>query len=612
MGSKDEDFYRFTLPAAGAVTLSFSHGYVDSSSVYWTFRLYNSEYQEINEYVSKGNVIEDNSSPVGLEAGTYYVRIVPYNTYSIQTIPYRLRVGYTQSDAWETEFNDQFADADLIPVNKSVGGSIMNDSDEDFYRFELDQADTVSITFKHDYLDYSGTVWQVYLYNDAFKQISRYDSKGTDARNLFGPSNLAAGTYYVKISPYSSYTYSTNTYVFSVSAGSESSPAPSQSPTPIPTSTPTASPTSTSSPTPTPEMKFTDVDPKQYYAKPIAWAVANGVTNGTSKTTFSPNTACTRGQIVTFLWKAAGKPEPSSTQNPFVDVKTKDYYFKPVLWAVENHITSGTDKTHFSPLKSCTRGEAVTFMWRANGSPSSPNSSFSDISQNSFYKKAVDWAVATGVTSGTGGNRFSPIKTCNRGEIVTFLYRHYVEAADVNPPRPEDTAYQNIIKGLSSSGYFLYDVDGDGTRELIVLLADEAAIRGSVYTVKDGRAIGLMDNETIMSMASVPGDRIGVVSRRGEKFICTRSWNSGYSHPYTSNTGEIKLYTLSGGNLSLSEKVEYRIQSMNPIVPGETDITWTVNGSSTALDYAQYQEWIESITWLSKLEQIEGQRTEYF
>lgn len=139
-----------------------------------------------------------------------------------------------------------------------------------------------------------------------------------------------------------------------------------------------------------------------------------------------------------------------------------------------------------------------------------------------------------------------------------------------------------------------------------MLRAGDTAIRGSVYTVKDGRAIGLMDNETIMSMASVPGGRIGVVSRQGQKFICTPSWNSGYAHPYTSNMGEIKLYALSGGKLRLSEKVAYRIQSMNPIVPGETDITWTVNGSGTVLDYAQYQEWIESIAWLRKLEQIEG------
>ncbi|ANU52911.1 S-layer homology domain-containing protein [Acutalibacter muris] len=806
MNSSDKDFYRFELPSDGAVILSFAHDYVDNSSVLWYIDICNSEYKLLNEYRSTGDIVDGKSGIIGLPAGTYYVRVRPYSSYTYKTIPYRLTVNYTQSGPeagpWETEFNDQFADADVIPVNQSVGGSIMSDSDEDFCRFELDEQGPVSITFKHDYLDNSGTVWRVYLYNNALKQISQYDSKGTDTRNLFGPSNLAAGTYYVKITPYSSYTYSTNTYVFYVSAGGESSPAPTsspspaptQSPTPIPTSTPTAKPTTAPPPSSTPDIKalenflaqfgwwaggssydaqratasspaqygaknifeamlstgsgycyndtlypgearqevwdgkdpwgkwngyrktnaqkmewilshifncsdshiaalkssvlkenptiyyldgyyynklggvgggfsasvtniqpydgkyrvtyslksmyettgrpryaivewkvidgqgywslhyntelkdgqdpiktggFLDVKEQEYYCKPVLWAVENRITSGIGTGKFGPESSCTRGQIVTFLWRAAGSPSPKTATNPFTDVKPSDYYYKAVLWAVENNITSGIGNGKFGPGNSCTRGQAVTFIWRAAGSPNSATgNSFKDVAAGSYYEKAVNWAVANGITSGTSKTAFSPGKTCTRGQIVTFLYRHYVQATDVKPPKPEDTAYQDILKGLSNKDYFLYDVDSDGIRELIVLRTDETAIRGSVYTVQDGRAIGLMDNETIMSMASVPGGRIGVVSKQGKKYICTRSWNSGYSHPYTSNTGEIKLYTLLGGKLTLSEKVAYRIQSMNSTVPGETDIVRTVNGSGTALDYSQYQEWIESMTWL--------------
>ena len=169
---------------------------------------------------------------------------------------------------------------------------------------------------------------------------------------------------------------------------------------------------------------FVDVSSGAYYAKAVAWAVENRVTTGTGGGKFSPENPCTRGQIATFLWNAAGKPEPQSTINPFVDVRPGDYFYKPVLWAVENQITAGTDKTHFSPAKPCTRDQAVTFLWRSEGKPTATNaSSFTDVKAGSFYEAAVNWAVDKNVTSGTSKNSFSPGKTCTRGQIVTFLYR---------------------------------------------------------------------------------------------------------------------------------------------------------------------------------------------
>jgi len=194
-------------------------------------------------------------------------------------------------------------------------------------------------------------------------------------------------------------------------------------PTPEPTPTPSSTPTPTPSPAP-PSVTFTDVSTGTYYFTPVSWAVAQGITSGTGNNCFSPETSCTRGQIVTFLWNAAKKPEPKGTDNPFKDVKSSDYFYKAVLWAMENNITSGTDSDSFSPGKSCTRDQAVTFLWRAQGKPDVLSSdAFVDVKQGSFYENAVNWAVSTGVTSGVGENRFNPGGICTRGQIVTFLYR---------------------------------------------------------------------------------------------------------------------------------------------------------------------------------------------
>ena len=174
-----------------------------------------------------------------------------------------------------------------------------------------------------------------------------------------------------------------------------------------------------------PSPSFTDVKADAYYASPVAWAVEKKITNGTSSTTFSPDATCTRGQVVTFLWRASGSPEPTRADNPFTDVKSDAYYYKAVLWAVENGITSGTSKTTFSPNSGCTRGQVVTFQWRANGQPEpkAGTNPFTDVKSDAYYYKAVLWAVENGITNGTSPDKFSPDKTCTRGQIVTFLYR---------------------------------------------------------------------------------------------------------------------------------------------------------------------------------------------
>ena len=175
-----------------------------------------------------------------------------------------------------------------------------------------------------------------------------------------------------------------------------------------------------------PSNPFTDVPESEYYFEPVLWAVNHTpqITKGTSDTTFSPNATCTRGQVVTFLWRAMGEPEPTSTANKFSDVQTTDYFYKAVLWAVEKGITLGTSYTTFSPNNPCTRAHVVTFLWRAEGQPSASGANpFADVASGQYYYSAVLWAVSKNITQGTSASTFSPDNPCTRAQIVTFLYR---------------------------------------------------------------------------------------------------------------------------------------------------------------------------------------------
>lgn len=184
---------------------------------------------------------------------------------------------------------------------------------------------------------------------------------------------------------------------------------------PFATSTQT-NPTTPSKPT------FTDVAASAYYAAPVAWAVEKGITTGTTETTFSPNNTCTTAQILTFLWRANGSPEPTSKTNAFTDIKESDYYYKAALWAKEKGIVSGTTFNGNTP---CTRAATVTYLWKLAGSPSAALTSFNDVPSTAKYSQAVAWAVKQGITSGTTATTFSPDQTCTRGQIVTFLYRAF-------------------------------------------------------------------------------------------------------------------------------------------------------------------------------------------
>ena len=172
---------------------------------------------------------------------------------------------------------------------------------------------------------------------------------------------------------------------------------------------------------------FSDVAKDAYYHDAVLWAAERGITGGTGNGTFSPNASCTRGQMATFLWRAAGAPEPVSKTCVFVDVPSDAYYAKAVQWAVENSITGGTSATTFSPDAPCTRGQMATFLCRmAGGVPASDTSVFSDVRADAYYAKPVQWAYEQKITGGTSATTFSPDANCTRAQMVTFLYRYFV------------------------------------------------------------------------------------------------------------------------------------------------------------------------------------------
>lgn len=204
---------------------------------------------------------------------------------------------------------------------------------------------------------------------------------------------------------------------------------------------------------------FKDVPKDAYYAEAVQWAQAKGITSGTDEKHFEPDLTCTRGQAVTFLWRVVGMPMTKLNKNPFVDVQKGSFYYKAVLWAYEKEVTAGNTPTHFSPNEPCTRGHVVTFLWRTAGKPFVEGSSrFVDVVKNAYYYDAVNWAVKSGVTGGVGNNRFASDEPCTRAQIVTFLYRYYMSN--------HEHTYRSVVK-KPERGYteHICTVCGDSFRD---------------------------------------------------------------------------------------------------------------------------------------------------
>ena len=173
------------------------------------------------------------------------------------------------------------------------------------------------------------------------------------------------------------------------------------------------------------EMPFLDVVPGSYSWDAIHWADVHDITKGKTATSFAPGDTCTRAQAVTFLWRAAGSPEPVAKTTDFTDVDAGRYYYKALLWAVENNIVKGVTATTFQPDAKCSRAQIVTFLWRANGSPKvQADNPFTDVKADRYYADAVLWATKAGITNGVTATTFQPDAKCSRAQVVTFLFRN--------------------------------------------------------------------------------------------------------------------------------------------------------------------------------------------
>ena len=526
---KDVDWYKFTLEASGKVTLKIT-SYMNAYSMW----LLNADGSEL---VKKWSQRSDSSTGMRTDTysyhltdGTYYILLSgeynignAWNEYA--TGDYTIKTDYVNANATETEDNDTIAQAETLPLYDTVHGQIALTDVYDFYKIELPASGLLTLDMTA-YLSYHS----LFLFNEDGNEIwskknVQWDASAGKQHGSYS-MDLIAGTYYIKVTgeynrgnswnefAYGNYTLKTDfvnananevepnnniaeaqwispnkvyngqialndkydffyftltremdlkidmtaymsyhsLYLFT-EAGNEiwakknikwdASASKQHGVYTIHLDPGTyvlkvtgeynrgnswnefaygnyTFSLNTGNP-------FKDVSNGDFYYDPVMWAVENGVTTGTGDgTTFEPGKPCTRGQVVTFLWRALGQPEPTNAKNPFRDVKTSDYFYKAVLWAKENGVTSGTgDGSTFDPNVVCNRGQIVTFLYRAkNGQPSSIKNPFKDVAADAFYYNPVLWAVEKGVTTGTGdGTTFDPNAPCTRGQVVTFLYR---------------------------------------------------------------------------------------------------------------------------------------------------------------------------------------------
>ncbi len=398
----DNDYYKFTLSAAGTVSITFSRPYLGYSEEYWYAKLFNNSTQEICSYSFNGTNTETNTYTVGLPAGTFYLRITGGSFYEnsgycarFSSKTYTFCLNFEKTEYAEKENNETAAQATPSSVDRKYQGSINDQNDVDWYRLTLSGRQNVILKFEHKAVSDSQDYWKAELFDDQMDSLATESFSGTESSALRGGYTLSAGTYFLKISGggYSGSRYSSTPYYLTFVA-----------------------------------KGFIDVPGSAYYADAVDWAVKNGITSGTAPFLFSPEAGCTRAQVVTFLWRAAGSPKPKILSSPFIDVKKGSYYYDAVQWAVQKNITTGTDATHFSPDDICTRGQVVTFLrrFRENPKPKSSSNPFIDVKKGSFFYQAVLWAVQQNITKGTDSTHFSPNDTCTRAQVVTFLYRTMV------------------------------------------------------------------------------------------------------------------------------------------------------------------------------------------
>ncbi len=356
-------------------------------------------------------------------------------------------------------------------------------------------------------------------------------------------------------------------------------------------------------------MIMTDVKVTDYFYEPVQWALTKKITNGVGKDLFLPENVCTRGQVVTFLWRANGCPEPMSINNPFTDISPEAYYYKAVLWALEEGITNGIKEDIFAPEAGCTRGQVVTFLWRANGKPEIEKAKdpFTDVPEDTYYTQAVLWAVEQGITTGKTTDIFAPEDLCTRGQIVTFLWR----GRDLipNPYIPYYTVLRDIQEACDSPlgrGMF-YDLDGNGTEELIINYYYQGE-HCLVYTIEDGNAVPLLEDHVYAVPVGGGRGGMGLAEMDGKLYLYTMS--IGYDMEHDDVYGAMdwwgmtwKFYLPSEEGLALAIEVSldyYMAYDHDKMewYPVFDKIIFEINGEQKPAE--TFEEWTTGVNMVAK------------
>ena len=358
--------------------------------------------------VSVTLTVAKKSIPVPREDNTKYIYTGENQTYQVDDNNAYTVTGNVKKDAGEYTVIIELMDkANTIWAGK--------DNAEDLeYAFVIDKAaqDAPAAPMLKDRSYTSITLKEVAANdNGATAEYSMDGEKWQPSPTFTGLTSGTTYTFYVRYAATDNYNASPASDAVKFTTRRHSSPSTPVTPDP--------------EPTPDNSTSFADVPANAYFADAVKWAVDKGITNGLSDTMFGPYESCTRAQIVTFLWRAAGSPEPKATTSAMTDLNPNAYYYKAVLWAIENGITDGMTETTFAPNATCTRGQSVTFLYRTLKGTASGGTNFTDVKSDAFYADAINWAVANNVTNGTANTTFSPNADCTRAEIVTFLYRAY-------------------------------------------------------------------------------------------------------------------------------------------------------------------------------------------
>ena len=308
--------------------------------------------------------------------------------------------------------------------------------------------------------------------------------------------------------------------------------------------------------------KFVDVSPDKYYAAAVEWAVKENITSGTSVTTFSPNAACTRAQIVALLYRMSGAPAVSSVSNPFSDVKNSAYYANAVKWAVKNKVTSGTSAKTFSPNAPCTRAQIVSFLWRMKGTPSTAYSGkFRDVKSSAYYASAVSWAVQNNVTKGTSSTTFSPNATCTRAQAVMFLYmsRNIKQVmgegkSDNDTEAPWKQAFINYINDMHPKSAVLLDI-GASTPVMLVSSSFDTMV-----WYAPGHTDGYSKVKDVETLDYKEGDS-PLYYKPGENDFVQYIYDD--SEDVTNVVYRLKYYTISNGELKTTKSLSTYDDAIN-------------------------------------------------